>query len=183
MFLSGRAAAPLGQRARLLLPPTTGLILYLPAAVGVRARAGSSSSGSTSGAGSPGSAALAVARLARRPARRSATARELEVVRARGRALARRRKAGAGAVQRRAEAQCRAERGVRGPVRRLRAAALVRRAGHALPLRKHGSVPDGKMYVSLVLLLGHLYLGLIDPETRHALRRRRSAMCASSGRK
>jgi formate dehydrogenase subunit gamma len=29
---------------------------------------------------------------------------------------------------------------------------------------------DGLMYVSLVLLLGHLYLALIHPKTRHALR-------------
>jgi cytochrome b subunit of formate dehydrogenase len=29
---------------------------------------------------------------------------------------------------------------------------------------------DGLMYVSLVLLVGHLYLALIHPATRHALR-------------
>ena len=29
---------------------------------------------------------------------------------------------------------------------------------------------DGLMYVSLVLLLGHLYLAVIHPTTRHALR-------------
>ena len=29
---------------------------------------------------------------------------------------------------------------------------------------------DGLMYVSLVLLVGHLYLALIYPATRHALR-------------
>jgi cytochrome b subunit of formate dehydrogenase len=29
---------------------------------------------------------------------------------------------------------------------------------------------DGLMYVSLVLLVGHLYLALIYPSTRHALR-------------
>lgn len=29
---------------------------------------------------------------------------------------------------------------------------------------------DGLMYVSLTLLMGHLYLALIDPATRHALR-------------
>jgi formate dehydrogenase subunit gamma len=31
-------------------------------------------------------------------------------------------------------------------------------------------VHDGLMYVSLVLLVGHLYLALIYPATRHALR-------------
>ena len=29
---------------------------------------------------------------------------------------------------------------------------------------------DGLMYVSLLLLVGHLYLALIHPATRHALR-------------
>ena len=29
---------------------------------------------------------------------------------------------------------------------------------------------DGLMYVSLVLLVGHLYLAVIHPATRHALR-------------
>ena len=29
---------------------------------------------------------------------------------------------------------------------------------------------DGLMYVSLILLVGHLYLALIHPATRHALR-------------
>src|SRR5262249_1174776 len=38
------------------------------------------------------------------------------------------------------------------------------------PFASTGTLHDGLMYLSLALLVGHLYLALIHPATRHALR-------------
>ena len=58
-------------------------------------------------------------------------------------------------------------------------AALARRARHRFQLASTILLHDGLTLVSLVLLVGHLYLALIHPATRHALR----GMTARDGRR
>ena len=59
---------------------------------------------------------------------------------------------------------------VRGSLRRLRAPALVREQDTRFRFASTVILHDGLMYVSLVLVVGHLYLTLINPATRHSLR-------------
>ena len=83
----------------------------------------------------------------------------------------RRKPTAAGAFQRRAEGACCAGRGP--------SHAFLRSPGFLLWLGERDTrfrwagtilLHDGLMYASLILLTGHLYLALIYPATRHALR-------------
>ena len=98
-----------------------------------------------------------------------ATLHEIDTFDRDDRAWLRRRPAPAGPLERGPEAERDHHGRLRDPLRRHGRVALVRRARHALPLRQTILIHDWLMYVSFFLFLGHLYLSLIHPKTRHAL--------------
>ena len=98
------------------------------------------------------------------------TVRELEEFDRRRPELASTAAGSAGPLQRRPEAQRRAHCVVCAALRRVRIAALARRARPPLPVREHDPAARLADVFSLVLLVGHLYLALIYPATRHSLR-------------
>ena len=114
----------------------TGLILYLPLlSVLVSRRQLIQSLHFWAGVGWLAALALVIVLGGRRLLRDGARARQL---RPRRPPWLRGRQGAAGQVQRRPEDQRGPHRRLHGAVRRLGPAALVRRAGHALPLREHG---------------------------------------------
>ncbi len=125
----------------------------------------------TSGRGSPGSACslLIVVLGDRRGILRSGT-RGRRLRRDDLRWLTRPPPRAAGALQRRPEAQHGAHRGVRRAVPRLGAAALVRGARHPASLREHRRAPRRADVRLARAARRALYLAVIHPTTRHALR-------------
>ena len=76
----------------------------------------------------------------------------------------------------------RADRRVRGALPRLRPAALFGEQDTRFRWASTVVLHDGLLYVSLVLLTGHLYLALIHPATRHSLRGMTTGKVSETGR-